>query len=129
MARSPGKGGLTARATTSRQSPQRSPGKGGLGAPGGGVAGDTVRNTQPLGATPGLTKTITGAVSGTGSRIRLTATAHGLDTGQQVTVSGVVGTTEANGQWTAVVVTANTVELAGSTFTNAYSSGGTLTRF
>jgi hypothetical protein len=88
-----------------------------------------LRSSQPLGATPGLTKTITGAVSGTGSRVRLTATAHGLDTGQQISVSGVVGTVEANGQWTAIVVTANTVELAGSTFANVYTSGGTLTRF
>jgi hypothetical protein len=127
MARSPGKGGLKARSTTSRQPPRSSPGKGGAGAQG--ITGDTLRSSQPLGAIPGVTKTITGAVTGTGARVRLTATAHGLDTGQQIVVSGVVGTVEANGQWTAVVVTANTVELAGSTFANLYTSGGTLTRF
>jgi hypothetical protein len=125
---SPGKGGLTARQTTSRQPPQRSPGKGGQGAKT--VPGtDALRNAQPLGAKAGLVRTITGAVAGTGSRIRITATAHGFDTGQQVIVAGSFGVPNAIGQWTVVFVTANTFELAGSTFGGTYTSGGTATRF
>jgi hypothetical protein len=127
-ASSPGKGGLKARQTTSRQPPAHSPGKGGLGAKGA-VSTDALRNAQPLGAKPGLVRTVTGAVSGTGSRIRLTVTAHGFDTGQQVTVAAVGGVPAATGQWTVVVVTANTIELAGSTFSGGYTSGGTASRF
>jgi len=113
---SPGKGGAKAPATGFRRSS------------GGGVRGAQTGATAQ-GATPGLVRTITGAAAGTGSRIRLTATAHGFDTGQQVVVSGVVGTVEANGSWTVVVVTANTFELAGSTFATLYTSGGTASRF
>lgn len=44
-----------------------------------------------------------------------------------VIVSGVVGTTEANGTWSVTVVSADTFTLDTSTFTNAYVSGGTAT--
>jgi hypothetical protein len=128
MARSPGKGGLTARQTTSRQPPQRSPGKGGLGAKDA-ISTDSLRNAQPLGAKPGLVRTVTGCVSGTGSRIRITANGHGFDTGQQVTVAGVGGVPAATGQWTVLFITVNTFELAGSTFSGAFTSGGTASRF
>jgi hypothetical protein len=39
-------------------------------------------------------------------------------------VSGVTGTTEANGTWTVAVVDNNDISLIGSTFVNAYVSGG-----
>ncbi len=68
--------------------------------------------------------TITGAVSSAGL-IKLTATAHGLETGDVVQISGVTGTVEANGQWVIAVVDANHFTLNNSTFGNAYSSGGT----
>jgi hypothetical protein len=45
-------------------------------------------------------------------------------TGQNVTIGDVVGTTEANGNWTITVINLTTVDLDNSTFTNAYSSGG-----
>ena len=79
--------------------------------------------------------TITGAAAGTvfttptGSarRIRLTVTSTALlRDGDAGTVSGVAGTTEANGTWPMDVIDATHVELNGSTFVHAYTSGGTL---
>lgn len=70
---------------------------------------------------------ITGAVSGTGGHIVLTVADTSLiHDGDAVTVSGVLGTTEANGLWAVIVLSATTLELEGSTFANAYISGGTL---
>lgn len=54
-----------------------------------------------------------------------TATATGIVTGAPVTISNVLGTTEANGNWLATVVDSTHFTLQGSTFTNAYISGGT----
>lgn len=71
--------------------------------------------------------TITGAVNA-GGLVRVTATAHGFSANDWVVVTGVVGTTEANGTWRLAAVTANTADLAGTTFTNAYVSGGDMSR-
>lgn len=73
---------------------------------------------------PGLA--ITGCADNGSGLIRVTtASAHGLTTGNGVTISDVVGTTEANGYWGAVTaIGANTFDLVGSTFSNAYVSGG-----
>jgi hypothetical protein len=43
-----------------------------------------------------------------------------------VEVYGVVGTTEANGNWAFNYINATTIDLVGSTFTNAYVSGGAI---
>lgn len=73
----------------------------------------------------GPTTAITGAVSnGAATLIRITATGHGYATGDTVDISGVTGTTEANGSWIATVFDANTFDLVGSTFVNAYVTGG-----
>jgi hypothetical protein len=75
-----------------------------------------------------VTRAITGAVTA-GGLIRVTATAHGFSSGDSVTITGVGGTVEANApNWRITVITANTFDLAGSTFTNAYTSGGTAKR-
>lgn len=70
--------------------------------------------------------TVLGAASGTNGVVRLTvnntAQANG---GDQVNVSGVTGTTEANGTFPIKVIDANHIELVGSVFKNAYVSGGT----
>lgn len=58
--------------------------------------------------------------------IRVTITAHGWETGQPIFIGGVVGTTEANGDWIITVVDADNFDLQGSTFVNAYVSDGTL---
>jgi hypothetical protein len=49
-----------------------------------------------------------------------------LNHGDAVGVYGTVGTTESNGQWAVGHRGFNFVDLVGSTFTNAYVSGGTL---
>lgn len=68
---------------------------------------------------------VTGA-AGSAGLIRLAlASTRGLMTGNSMTVSGVVGTTEANGTWTITIIDGTHVDLQGSTFSNAYVSGGT----
>lgn len=58
--------------------------------------------------------------------IRVTGTSHGFVTGDKVGIEGVAGTTEANGSWTVTKVDADNIDLDGSTFSNAYISGGIL---
>lgn len=65
---------------------------------------------------------ITGATNA--SPIVVTSAAHGLTTGTQVTLTGVLGNTAANGSWTITVIDANTFSLNGSTGNSAYTSGG-----
>ena len=61
-----------------------------------------------------------------GGLIRVTATGHGRSTGDKVFIKSVGGTTNANGLWTVTVVDANTLELQGSTYNAAWTSGGTV---
>lgn len=81
--------------------------------------------------------TVTNATDNGSGLIRLTVTGFGqvatgggtplggLATGQKVNVSGIVGTTEANAnQWTFTKINNTTMDLQGSTFSNAYVSGG-----
>lgn len=74
--------------------------------------------------TPAVTRTVTNAVGASGL-VRLTVPAHGFVTGDPVRVAGILGTTEANGSWFVTAVDANTIDLIGTTFVNAYVSGGT----
>ena len=74
-------------------------------------------------------KAITGAANNGSGLIRITATGHGFTASQRVNIAAVGGTVEANGaNWVITVIGANTFDLVGSTFTNAYTSGGTATR-
>lgn len=70
---------------------------------------------------------VTGAANNGAGLIRITATAHGYTTGDEINIYGIVGTTEANASWTITVIDANTFDLQASTFANAYVSGGTST--
>ena len=72
--------------------------------------------------------TITGAANNGVGLIRITSVAHGLASGHYVSITGVKGTTEANDDWQITFVNADTYDLVGSTFTNAYTSGGTWKR-
>jgi len=67
-------------------------------------------------------------VSGTsnnGGLIRVTTTAaHGFTTGNSVYIYGVNGTTNANGTWTVTVVNTTVIELQGSAYNAAWTSGG-----
>lgn len=87
-------------------------------------------------AAPGLTmealdaiapgaQTISGAANNGSGKIRLTVgSTTGWTTGNYKTISGVLGTTEANGTWQITVVDGTHIDLNVSTFSNAYSSGG-----
>jgi hypothetical protein len=70
-------------------------------------------------------RVISNAVNNGSGLIRLTInTTSGMITGQRVTIGDVVGTTEANGNWTITVISLTEIDLQSSAFTNAYSSGG-----
>jgi hypothetical protein len=56
-----------------------------------------------------------------------TASPHGLQTGEQVTISGVLGNTAANGVFTVTVTSASQVTLDGSAGNGVWTSGGTVT--
>lgn len=71
---------------------------------------------------------VLGAAAGTGGVVRLTVNQTGqARTGDQVQVANVGGTVEANGVFPMTVVDANHIELQGSNFVNAYTSGGLAT--
>lgn len=69
--------------------------------------------------------TVLGAASGTGGVVRLTVNQTAkAKSGDQVNVSAVTGTTEANGAHPIKVIDANHIELTDVQFQNAYVSGG-----
>lgn len=75
-----------------------------------------------------LKKAITGAATH-GGLIQITATNHTFREEDRVTITGVGGTVEANAaNWRVALIDANHFDLKGSTFTNAYTSGGTAAR-
>jgi len=67
---------------------------------------------------------VTGAANNGVGLIRITAISHGRTTGDTAVVSDVGGTTEANGTWVITKITNDTLDLQGSTFVHAYTSGG-----
>ena len=70
---------------------------------------------------------ISGAVTH-GGLIQITSAANPFLTGDTVSVQGVGGTVEANAKWTVTRISGTQFDLVGSTFTNAYTSGGTARR-
>lgn len=68
------------------------------------------------------TISVTGATNA--SPIVISATSHGLSTGNFVRIGGVVGNEAANGVFSITVVNANSFSLDGSTGTGSYISGG-----
>ena len=78
--------------------------------------------------TPGYSVAVTGTADNGSGLIRVTVSStSGWSTGDIRRVSGISGTTEANGTWTITVVDGTHIDLQGSTFVNAYVSGGTVT--
>lgn len=70
---------------------------------------------------------VTGAANNGSGLIRLAVSSTtGIVTGNTINVEGVVGTTEANGVWTVTLIDATHIDLQGSSFVTAYSSGGTV---
>lgn len=76
--------------------------------------------------TGSLAKFDTGVITGATnvSPISVTSTAHGLQTGNVVKITGVLGNTAANSTFTVTRTGANTFTLDGSTGNGAYTSGG-----
>jgi hypothetical protein len=72
---------------------------------------------------------VSGAADNGSGLIRLTVTSHGYESGDRVNVQNVGGVPAASGQWTVTVVDANTLDLEGSAFAGAYTSGGTCVRY
>ncbi len=72
-----------------------------------------------------LGQAVEGATNAT--PIIITATDHGMADGTQVTISGVVGNTAANGTFTIGSSTADTFALVASVGNGAYTSGGRIT--
>lgn len=79
---------------------------------------------QDLAGNSGV-KNVTGAVTSSGL-VKLTVTAHGYATNDQVCVKNIGGTIEANGPWIITVVDANSFTLQNSVFSTTYTSGGTV---
>jgi hypothetical protein len=82
--------------------------------------------------TPQVVLSITGAAASPAGLVRLTtsplsAAPGTIATGDQVTVAGVLGTTEANGTFIYSPAGDTNTDLLGTTFVNPYVSGGTLT--
>lgn len=79
-------------------------------------------------AHPNFGRTISGAAASPAGRVRITTAAgHGWETGDRITVSGVNGTTEANGKWRIDVVSPTQFDLP-VTFSHGYSGGGSAYR-
>jgi Pectate lyase superfamily protein len=73
------------------------------------------------------TTSVTGTAAGAGGAVMLTVSSTaGFATGARVQVSGIVGTTEANGLWYITVNDATHMTLTASAFANAWISGGTV---
>ncbi len=98
-----------------------------------GDLGDLFIISSPVGNDP-ETFTINGTVTGTPGAITISGNVSGkITAGMSVYISGVNGTTEANGTW---IVTSSsyaapntTIRLFNTHFSNAYTSGGVLTLY
>jgi hypothetical protein len=71
-----------------------------------------------------LPTTITAMANNGAGLIRVTSAGHGYSSGDFIQLSTTLGTVEANGTWKITVIDANNYDLNLSTFTNAYTSGG-----
>lgn len=69
-------------------------------------------------------KTVTGAADNGSGLIRITSAAHGLSTGDRITIKDVGGIGNAVGQFYVTVIGSGTFDLQDSTFTGTYTSGG-----
>ena len=72
--------------------------------------------------------TITNAANNGAGLIRITysgTASPAIVTGNIINISSVGGTVEANGSWVVTVIDAQDIDLQGSAFVNAYTSGGT----
>ena len=75
----------------------------------------------------GINLAVTGATNA--SPIVVTTAAHGLSTGDVVTLASVGGNTAANGTFRVTVVSSTTFQLDGTTGNGTYTSGGTVAKW
>lgn len=87
-----------------------------------GVVTTTVANAG--GVVPGVSNLAVSGASSASPIVITTASAHGLSSGNYVTISGVLGNTNANGTFQIAVQSSTTFSLIGSTFNAAYTGGG-----
>jgi hypothetical protein len=80
---------------------------------------------QQRGRRSAVAYAISGAVTH-GGLIQITSAANPFQTGDKVRIQNVGGTVEANAKWDITRISGTTFDLIGSTFTNAYTSGGTV---
>ena len=73
-------------------------------------------------------KTITN-VSNAGGLCRITAPGHGFDEGDYVSITGVGGAAQANGDWKIIGVTATSFDLANSNLPSPFTAGGIAKRY
>jgi hypothetical protein len=79
------------------------------------------------GSALGPALTVSGTANNGSGLIRITVSATAaIKSQQRVTITGVAGTTEANGNWEAIRISNTQFDLTGSTYTNAWVSGGTV---
>jgi lysophospholipase L1-like esterase len=88
--------------------------------------GTTSRDWYYNGLNPTYSATITNATNASPIVIT-TSTVHNLTTGQEVTIAGVLGNTNANGTYVATVADSTSFQLTGRAGNSAYTSGGTVT--
>ena len=88
----------------------------------------TIKTRLPAGL-DSYSQTVTGAVDNGAGLVQITCAAHGFEDGDYVTVAGVTGTTEANGDWRLINVSASAADLEGSVFANAFAGNGTMKRY
>src|SRR5258708_1259035 len=75
----------------------------------------------------GSGRIITNAINNNSGRIRLTVNSTaGIQTGQYFNISGIVGTTEANGNKQITIIDSTTIDLNNVSFVTPYASGGLL---
>ncbi|RIV39170.1 right-handed parallel beta-helix repeat-containing protein [Micromonospora radicis] len=80
-------------------------------------------------AHPTFARTVAGIADNGSGGVRITTTApHRWDSGDRITVSGVTGSTEANGKWRITVVSPTAFDLVGVNFSNPYGGGGSAHR-
>jgi len=78
------------------------------------------------GANLGPGVTITGTANNGSGAIRVTTAANGFKASNRVTIAGVLGTTEANGNWAITIISTTQFDLVGSSYVNAFApSSGT----
>jgi hypothetical protein len=86
------------------------------------LAADTPAFTSPIPSSVAVSNT-----SNSGGLVKIvTASAHNLSTNDRVYISGVTGTTEANGMWLITKVDATSFTLQSSVYSHAFIANGTV---